>query len=227
MYRQDTAAVVAAGNVLGVKEVNNDLAWVDPLSGLVVYSADEKQSWTSNSTGVLVISNCELLPKRLSCCAAATMGRNDMASRPFHLEKSPCYWMVVGAAILGANDGIVSTSKVDRRRRPEPPPSELHCSCRSCRSRCRRHVNGGWRVCFGQLVVGYGRADIARESEELSEDPAFEHAELETYMCKGGLDEGLAKQVASELMLKDALATHLRDELGISESARLAPCKPR
>ena len=45
-YRQDTAAVVAAENVPGVKEVKNHLAWVDPLSGLVVYSPDEKQSWT-------------------------------------------------------------------------------------------------------------------------------------------------------------------------------------
>lgn len=45
-YRQDTAAVVAAENVPGVKEVKNHLAWVDPLSGLVVYSPDEKQSWS-------------------------------------------------------------------------------------------------------------------------------------------------------------------------------------
>ena len=45
-YRQDTAAVIAAENVPGVKEVKNHLAWVDPLSGLVVYSPDEKQSWT-------------------------------------------------------------------------------------------------------------------------------------------------------------------------------------
>jgi CBS-domain-containing membrane protein len=41
-YRQDEAAIVAAENVPGVKEVKNHLAWVDPLSGLVVYAADEQ-----------------------------------------------------------------------------------------------------------------------------------------------------------------------------------------
>lgn len=45
-YHQDAAAVVAAENVPGVKEVKNHLAWVDPLSGLVVYSPDEKQCWS-------------------------------------------------------------------------------------------------------------------------------------------------------------------------------------
>jgi hypothetical protein len=46
-YRQDEAAIVAAENVPGVKEVRNHLAWVDPMSGLTVYSPDEKQSFIS------------------------------------------------------------------------------------------------------------------------------------------------------------------------------------
>ncbi len=44
-YRQDEAAIIAAQNVPGVKEVRSHLAWVDPMSGLVVYSPDERQTW--------------------------------------------------------------------------------------------------------------------------------------------------------------------------------------
>jgi hypothetical protein len=44
-YRQDEAAIIAAENVPGVKEVRSHLAWVDPMSGLVVYSPDERQPW--------------------------------------------------------------------------------------------------------------------------------------------------------------------------------------
>jgi CBS domain-containing protein len=44
-YRQDEAAIIAAQNVPGVKEVRSHLAWVDPMSGLVVYSPDERQAW--------------------------------------------------------------------------------------------------------------------------------------------------------------------------------------
>ena len=48
------------------------------------------------------------------------------------------------------------------------------------------------------------RADIARESKELSDDPVFEHAELTEIYVKRGLDEALANQVATQLMSKDA-----------------------
>ena len=67
------------------------------------------------------------------------------------------------------------------------------------------------------------RADIARETKELSDNPVFEHAELTDIYVKRGLDEGLAKQVATQLMSKDALATHLRDELGISQISTARP----
>ena len=67
------------------------------------------------------------------------------------------------------------------------------------------------------------RADLARERKELSDDVEFEREELAQIYVKRGVELGLARQVAQQLMAKDALAAHARDELGISEATTARP----
>jgi VIT1/CCC1 family predicted Fe2+/Mn2+ transporter len=67
------------------------------------------------------------------------------------------------------------------------------------------------------------RADIAKETKELETQPELEHAELASIYRKRGLDHDLARRVAEQLMAKDALAAHVRDELGITETLRARP----
>ena len=67
------------------------------------------------------------------------------------------------------------------------------------------------------------KADLSRERKELREDPASELAELTGIYIKRGLDRDLAAQVARQLMAKDALGAHARDELGISEITTARP----
>ena len=67
------------------------------------------------------------------------------------------------------------------------------------------------------------RADLARERKELSDNPAFELDELAEIYVRRGVDQALARQVAEQLMAKDALSAHARDELGISEITTARP----
>lgn len=67
------------------------------------------------------------------------------------------------------------------------------------------------------------KSDLARERRELESDHAAEHRELAAIYRDRGLDAGLADQVATQLMEKDALGAHARDELGISEPMRARP----
>jgi VIT1/CCC1 family predicted Fe2+/Mn2+ transporter len=67
------------------------------------------------------------------------------------------------------------------------------------------------------------RADLARERRELATDPVHEHAELAGIYVERGLTPELAGQVATQLMAKDALGAHARDELGLSELTRARP----
>jgi VIT1/CCC1 family predicted Fe2+/Mn2+ transporter len=67
------------------------------------------------------------------------------------------------------------------------------------------------------------RADLARESQELAANPEQEQDELKAIYVKRGLDETLASNVASQLMLHDALGAHGRDELGISDTLAAQP----
>jgi vacuolar iron transporter family protein len=68
-----------------------------------------------------------------------------------------------------------------------------------------------------------GKADLARETKELSEDVAFERQELADIYVKRSVDRELARKVAQQLMAKDALGAHARDELGISEITTARP----
>jgi vacuolar iron transporter family protein len=67
------------------------------------------------------------------------------------------------------------------------------------------------------------RADLARERKELSENPEFELDELAEIYVNRGVDRDLARQVARQLMAKDDLGAHARDELGISEITTARP----
>jgi VIT1/CCC1 family predicted Fe2+/Mn2+ transporter len=69
------------------------------------------------------------------------------------------------------------------------------------------------------------QADLERERQELAADGQFEQDELAAIYITRGLEPGLAKQVAEQLMTKDALATHARDELGISEMVTARPIR--
>ena len=67
------------------------------------------------------------------------------------------------------------------------------------------------------------KADVARERKELSENVEFERAELADIYVKRGVEPELARKVALQLMAKDALGAHARDELGISEATTARP----
>lgn len=127
------------------------------------------------------------------------------------------------AAVLGANDGIVSTASLligvvaaDAGR-----DAVLAAGVAGL-------VAGAMSMAAGEYVSVSSqsdaeRADLARERVELEEDPEAEHRELAAIYVERGLDARLAGEVARQLAAKDALAAHARDELGISEALRARP----
>lgn len=127
------------------------------------------------------------------------------------------------AAVLGANDGIVSTaSLVVGVAAANAGSSEVLVAG------VAGLVAGAMSMAAGEYVsvssqADTEQADLAREKKELATDNAFEHEELAAIYVKRGLDPNLAKQVADQLMAHDALAAHARDELGISEITTARP----
>jgi len=127
------------------------------------------------------------------------------------------------AAVLGANDGIVSTASliVGVASASAAPAAILVAGIAGL-------VAGAMSMAAGEYVsvssqADAEQADLATERKELRENSAFEHRELTDIYVKRGLDHELARQVAEQLMKKDALAAHARDELGISEMSRARP----
>jgi vacuolar iron transporter family protein len=121
------------------------------------------------------------------------------------------------AAVLGANDGIVSTaSLVVGVAAAKTAPSEVLIAGMA------GLVAGAMSMAAGEYVsvssqADTENADLARERRELSENPESEHKELAGIYVKRGLEPSLARQVAEQLMTHDAVAAHARDELGLSE----------
>jgi vacuolar iron transporter family protein len=127
------------------------------------------------------------------------------------------------AAVLGANDGIVSTASL------------IVGVAAASTSTNNVLVSGVAGLVAGAMSMAAGeyvsvssqadteKADIAREMAELASQPEFERQELSEIYVKRGLDETLALQVADQLMAKDALAAHSSDELGISEVTAARP----
>ena len=120
------------------------------------------------------------------------------------------------ASVLGANDGILSTASliVGGAAAHSTQGAVLIAGVAGL-------VAGAMSMAAGEYVsvssqADTERADLARERRELNEDDKGEHEELASIYVTRGLDSLLAKQVAQQLMAKDALGAHARDELGIS-----------
>lgn len=127
------------------------------------------------------------------------------------------------AAVLGANDGIVSTaSLVVGVAAADANHANIMIAG------VAGLVAGAMSMAAGEYVsvssqVDTENADLARERKELATDGASELAELTGIYVARGLDESLARQVAEQLTRHDALAAHARDELGISETMSARP----
>ena len=127
------------------------------------------------------------------------------------------------AAVLGANDGIVSTSSLIMG---VAASNATHASILI--AGVAGLAAGAMSMAAGEYVsvssqADTEKADIARERLELAADPEREVAELTGIYVQRGLDSELARQVAMQLMAKDALGAHARDELGISEMSSARP----
>jgi vacuolar iron transporter family protein len=127
------------------------------------------------------------------------------------------------AAVLGANDGIVSTASliVGVAAAAATRSDVLLAGVAGL-------VAGAMSMAAGEYVSVSSQsdteqADLARERKELSEDPEGELEELTQIYVKRGLHQPLARQVARQLMAQDALTAHARDELGISEITTARP----
>lgn len=127
------------------------------------------------------------------------------------------------AAVLGANDGIVSTASL-----------ALGVAAAGADTRAivvagvAGLVAGAMSMAAGEYVsvssqADTERADLARERKELDDNPEQEHEELVSIYVQRGLDRSLASSVASQLMAHDALGAHGRDELGISDILAAKP----
>ena len=127
------------------------------------------------------------------------------------------------AAVLGANDGIVSTASLvlGVAAAGTSPGNILITGVAGL-------VAGAMSMAAGEYVsvssqADTERADLDRESKELSADPGHELAELKAIYVARGLGAGLASDVAIQLTAHDALGAHARDELGISDTFSARP----
>jgi VIT1/CCC1 family predicted Fe2+/Mn2+ transporter len=127
------------------------------------------------------------------------------------------------AAVLGANDGILSTASLIAG------VASADSSSKSIMiAGIAGLVAGSLSMAAGEYVSVSSQADaegadIARERKELVEQPEFELQELADIYVKRGVAPSLARQVAQQLMAKDALAVHAREELGISDLTTARP----
>ena len=130
-------------------------------------------------------------------------------------------WM--RAAVLGANDGIVSTaSLVVGVAAAHATHTDVVIAAVAAL------VAGAMSMAAGEYVSVHSqadteKADLERERKELKADEQGERNELTAIYVRRGLDQKLARQVAQQLMAHDALGAHARDELGISEATSPRP----
>ena len=128
------------------------------------------------------------------------------------------------AAVLGANDGIISTASLI-----------VGVAAASSSTQAGILITGVAGLVAGAMSMAAGeyvsvssqsdteQADLARERQELGANPAFELDELAEIYIRRGIAPALAREVAGQLMAKDALAAHAHDELGISEITTARP----
>lgn len=127
------------------------------------------------------------------------------------------------AAVLGANDGTISVSSLAVGIASAGVGRETLLI-----STLAAIVAGAMSMATGEFVSVQSQADteaadLARERQELANDPAGELAELTDIYRRRGLETELARQVAEQLTLHDALGTHAREELGLSEVLKARP----
>ena len=127
------------------------------------------------------------------------------------------------AAVLGANDGIVSTASL---MVGVAAASASHGNI--LMTGVAGLVAGAMSMAAGEYVSVHSQADtegadLSREKAELEADPEAEHRELTAIYIVRGLKPALAQQVAEQLMAHDALGAHARDELGISTTLSAKP----
>ncbi|MGE0740993.1 MAG: VIT family protein [Hyphomonadaceae bacterium] len=127
------------------------------------------------------------------------------------------------AAVLGANDGIVSTASL------------IMGVAAASSGRAEIVLAGVAALAAGSMSMAAGeyvsvsaqadteRAELRRERRELATDPEFELDELTQIYVARGVEPALARQVAQQMTAKDALAAHARDELGIAPDFRARP----
>jgi VIT1/CCC1 family predicted Fe2+/Mn2+ transporter len=127
------------------------------------------------------------------------------------------------AAVLGANDGIVSTASLilGVAAAQANAGSILIAGVAGL-------VAGSMSMAAGEYVSVSSQADtesadLDRERKELADNPDYEHAELTAIYVERGLDRGLASEVARQLAEHDALGAHARDELGIQDTLSARP----
>ncbi len=128
------------------------------------------------------------------------------------------------ASVLGANDGLISTSSII----VGVASSALASRHDVLLAGLAGGVAGALSMAAGEYVSVSSQsdtetADLTRETRELKEDPVGEHAELAGIYVQRGLTPDLADQVARQLEQHDALGAHARDELGINEITRARP----
>ncbi len=127
------------------------------------------------------------------------------------------------AAVLGANDGILSTASLVLG------VASAHRTHREVLiAGVAGLVAGSMSMAAGEYVSVHSQADtekaeLDRERKELKTDNVSEHKELAEIYVARGLDRSLAKKVADQLMAHDALGAHARDELGITETLSARP----
>jgi VIT1/CCC1 family predicted Fe2+/Mn2+ transporter len=145
---------------------------------------------------------------------------------PLHLHPERHLVARIGwlrAAVLGANDGLVSTASLIvgvAAANPEKASVLL--------AGAAGLVAGAMAMAAGEYVSVSSqsdteKADLARETAELAANPESELNELLRIYIARGLDPTLARQVAEQLTAQDALGAHTRDELGISETTTARP----
>ncbi len=127
------------------------------------------------------------------------------------------------ASVLGANDGLISTSSllVGIAAANAPPPIILLTGIAALTAGALSMAAGEYVSVSSQADTE--AADLAKERHELEHSPEAELLELTHIYVHRGLDKALAQQVAQQLTAHDAIGSHLRDELGISETLAARP----
>ncbi len=127
------------------------------------------------------------------------------------------------AAVLGANDGIVSTGSLilGVAASESGRTAVLVAGVAALVAGAMSMAAGEYVSVSSQLDTEH--ADLAREKQELEDQPGLEREELARIYSERGLEPALALEVADQLMAHDALGAHARDELGISEATTARP----